>query len=112
MFDDILNVQISVAPHPVFRRKGSNIYSDLKLKLTDLLLGTVASVQTVWGIESVDIPAGTAPNQQVAIPRKGAPVLNKPGTRGQHIVVVGLQLPKHLSASQLALVKQMQREGL
>ena len=44
-----LYVKIHVKPHATFRRDGSNLIMNLPVKLTDSLLGTTVSIETLEG---------------------------------------------------------------
>lgn len=104
-------LQVSVQPHPYFKRRGADVLSSKRLRLTSLLLGTTEQVTTVWGTKDVRIPAGTQPGEEIAIPNEGAPNLQRRG-RGRHIVKILLDTPSTLSAKQRELIDQLRTEGL
>lgn len=106
-----MGLQVSVQPHPYFKRRGADVVSTKRLRLSALLLGSTEDVTTVWGTMSVRIPPGTQPGEEVSIPNQGAPNLQRRG-RGRHIVKIALDVPGSLSPKQRALIDQLRQEGL
>jgi molecular chaperone DnaJ len=104
-------LQIQVQQHPNFKRKGVDIWSDLRLKLSEAILGCSKTVDTVWGSRMVDVPRGTRPGSKIAIDGMGAPRLDGRG-RGKHILEVVLDLPRSLNQAQLEAIEALQRLGL
>ena len=55
-----LLIKITVKPHPVFKREGSDILSEKKITVTEAILGTTLEVDTVYGKSKLKIPPGTS----------------------------------------------------
>lgn len=53
-------------------------------------------VETVEGISELQIPPGTQPGDVLVLARKGAPKLNKPSIRGDHLFTVKVTIPKRI----------------
>lgn len=89
-----------------FLREGSDIFSEITITIPEVVLGTVAEVNTVWGRVKLKIPGGTAPGSLVRIKGKGAPIL-KGGKKGDHYVRVKVDVPKKLSAEERKLYERL-----
>lgn len=54
-------------------------------------------MKTVKGISELQIPPGTQPGDVLILARKGAPKLNKPSIRGDHLFFrVKVTIPKRI----------------
>lgn len=53
-------------------------------------------VNTVEGSSDLQIPPGTQPGDVLVLERKGAPKLNKPSIRGDHLFTVKFTIPKRV----------------
>lgn len=54
-----LMINIKVKPHPYFKREGFDIYTDLFLSVGQAILGTDATVKTLYGDVKMKIDPGT-----------------------------------------------------
>jgi molecular chaperone DnaJ len=97
---------IEVIPDPRFRREGRDIHSTINLNYHEVTLGTKVKVETLWGTETIPIPAGTQPGTVFRLRGKGMPDLHRPG-RGDHFVEVKVTVPKRLSAAQRRAVQEL-----
>lgn len=94
-----LYIVIEVIADPRFRRNGRNIHSKIDLQYHQTALGTKVDVDTLWGKETVSIPAGTQPGEVIRLRGKGMPDLHGSG-RGDHFIEVNVMVPKRMSAAQ------------
>lgn len=101
-----LYVFISVNDHPKFNRRDQDIHSEHAISVTHAALGGDAKVDTIDGVESLRIPAGTQPNQVFRLRGKGVPFLDRSG-RGDHYVHVSVRIPTALDDAQRALYEQL-----
>ena len=53
-------------------------------------------VNTVEGESDLQVPQGTQPGDVVVLARKGAPKLNKPSIRGDHLFTIKVTIPKRI----------------
>jgi len=105
-----LYVKIHVKPHATFRRDGSNLTMDLPVKLTDALLGTIASIETLEGKTlEVKIPPMKRAEELLRVRGKGIPAHND---RGDLIIRLEVALPHKLSGKAKKSVEGLQAEGL
>ncbi len=94
-----LYVDIGVAPHPQFRRDGQDVISEVTVGLAQAALGAEVQVETLEGPQSVRVPEGTQPGDVLRLRGKGIVVLGG-HQRGDHRVVVRLEVPRQLSAQE------------
>jgi len=101
-----LYIKIKVKPHRYFQRKGDDIILNLNINIAQAALGAEVTVPTVDGETSLRIPAGTQPGQTFRLRGKGVPRLQRNG-RGDQIVIVNIEIPKHLNAQQRELMEAL-----
>ncbi len=107
-----LYVIINIAPHPLYERKGDNLYIKANIKITEAIKGTEIEVPLINGkTEKVKIPAGIQSGETVRVPGKGMPKLKSKGY-GDLIVVVNVEIPsiKELSRKAKKLVDELDKE--
>ena len=100
-----LYIIINVSPHPVFTRKGDNIYSQVAITVVEAALGTKIEVETIDGRATMRIPPGTQSGQKFRLRGKGAPSL-RGNTRGDHFVEIKIVLPKVLDERSKELLRE------
>ena len=101
-----LYIVIHVRPHAYFRRRGDDIVLDLAVNVAQAALGAEISVPTVDGEAKLRIPSGTQSGKVLRLKGKGVPRLQRDG-RGDQLVVVGVEIPRTLSADQQALFERL-----
>ncbi|MHB0865921.1 MAG: molecular chaperone DnaJ [Minisyncoccota bacterium] len=106
-----LYVKLHVKPHPVFRRDGSNLLMHLPVKLTDALLGTSVSIETLEGKTlEVKIPPMKRAEEHLRVRGKGIPTGGS--TAGDLIIGLEVALPHKLSSKAKKTVEELKSEGL
>ncbi|MDR1693457.1 MAG: molecular chaperone DnaJ, partial [Oscillospiraceae bacterium] len=95
---DVL-VTVSVRPHPLFIREGTTVHCEMPVSFAQAALGTELEVPTLDGKVKYTVPEGTQPNTIFRLRGKGIPGLNG-RARGDQLVHVVLEVPKHLSKKQ------------
>jgi DnaJ-class molecular chaperone len=86
-------VEITVKPHPVFKRDGNNILVDLPIAFDEAVLGGKVEVPTIEGTVSMSIPAGANSGQTLRL--KGRGIKTKSAT-GDQLVKLQVTLPEHI----------------
>lgn len=104
-----LVVSLYVRPDPHLSRDGNNILTTCKISYLDAIQGTLVKVPTVDGKADLTIPAGTQPGTTLVMVRKGAPVLGQPKTRGDQLVRIQVDIPRHLTGEERELVDQLSK---
>jgi DnaJ-class molecular chaperone len=79
-------VEISVAPHPFFRREGNDVLLDLPVTLQEAVLGASVEVPTVKGRVKLTIPPNSANGAKLRLARRGI-------AGGNQVVELKLVLP-------------------
>ena len=64
-------IEISVAPHPFFRRDGDDIHLDLPVSLQEAVLGTAIEVPTVKGPVRLTVPPGSGSGTRLRLRGRG-----------------------------------------
>jgi len=105
-----LYVKIHVKRHPLFTKEGSNLTTNLSIKLSTALLGGDYRLQTLDGDMTVKIPAGVSIGEILRVRGKGVPVdKNK---RGDLLIKLSIELPTKLSKEAQHLVEELKKEGV
>lgn len=95
-----LFVVVNVAPHKVFTRKGFDIFADITIPYSKLVLGGTIKVPTLDGKElDFDIPEGTQGGSTFKIREQGIPNISGRG-RGNLEIKVDVDIPKKLTDEQ------------
>ncbi len=100
-----LYIIIDVREHPVFIRKGNNIYYETNISFPQAVLGAEIEVPTLEGKTSLKIPPGTPPGKTFHLRGKGIPRLGGHG-KGDEIVLVTIEVPKHITPRQKELLEE------
>jgi molecular chaperone DnaJ len=100
-----LYVVVNVRPHKLFQRENSDIYFATKIDAVSAMLGTEIRVPTLYGDAMLAVPTGTQPGDRFTIKDKGLPRVGGRG-KGNQYVQVNVEVPKHLSHSQMKLLKR------
>ncbi len=105
-----LYVKIHVKPHPTFRRDGHNLIMNLPVKLTDALLGTTVSIESLEGKTlEVKIPPMKKAEELLRVRSKGIPMGH---AHGDLIIRLEVALPHKLSGKAKKSVEELKSEGL
>lgn len=105
-----LLVIVHVEKHPHLRKNGFHLEMELKLKLTDLILGTKKNIQGVDRDIEIKIPEGTHPGEIFKV--KGEGVTYRQHTRGDLYIVVSLDIPKKLDKKAKKLLEELRDLGV
>lgn len=88
-----LYVKVNVAPSKIFRRQGSNLYTEVKIPFHAALLGGTARVPTLEKEVEVQIPRGTQPGEELVLKGRGIKHLYKEWL-GDLIVKFNVTIPR------------------
>lgn len=105
-----LYVRIRITPHPVFARKGNDLFIAHEAKVTDVLLGKKIEIPTIsGGTVRVVFPGGFRIGDNITIPGEGMPLF---GTlqRGYLYIMLTLKTPKKISAKAKKLLEELDGE--
>lgn len=102
-----LYVVIHVKPSQYYRRDGVNVYTKLDISPAQATLGDTVTIKTLDGEREVTIPAGIQHGDVVKLRGAGVPNISKPSIRGEHVVVVAIKTPTHISNEEKALYQKL-----
>ncbi len=103
--DGDLYLDITVAPHKLFRADGRDLFVDLPLAPWEAVLGGSVDLPTPAGTVKLTIPAGTRAGQQLRLGGRG---LARPdGSAGDLFAIVQIAVPRVLDDAQRALFRQL-----
>lgn len=100
-----LYIVIDIAEHPVFARKGFDIYCEATITFPQAVLGAEIEVPTLEGVTRLKVPPGTPSGKAFHLKGKGIPRLGGHG-KGDEIVVVNIEVPKQVSPRQRELLEE------
>ncbi len=114
-----LTITVTVQPHPLFTRDGSNLLIDLPLSIDEAILGAKIEVPTLAGTKvTLSIPAGSSSGQKLRVRGKGVPA-HGDLPDGDLFVVLKIVVPKTLDEESRQLIREFAernpihpREGL
>ena len=99
-----LYLTLRVKPSAHFKRDGLDTSSNVHLNLAQALLGTSVTVSTLRGSVKLKVPAGSSPGTRLRVPGQG---IEADGKKGDHYVVLRLDLPKDLDEAERAQVQAL-----
>jgi molecular chaperone DnaJ len=91
-----LYISTQIGSHPLFERKGNNIYVEIPITVVEAALGTRIEAPTMEGRSSIKIPEGSDSGKTFRLRGKGFPSLQSAG-RGDLYVKIRVTTPKNLS---------------
>jgi DnaJ-class molecular chaperone len=93
---------VTVAPHPLFERKGDDLQLELPITAPEAALGASIEVPTLRGRVSMKIPPGTGSGRMFRLPGYGMPRVKGAGA-GDQLVRIKIVLPTSLTAEEREL---------
>lgn len=93
-----LFLNISVKNHVFFKRKGNDLYCEVPMAFSDLVLGTTIKINKFNTKIKLKIPAGTANNTVLRVKGTGASFFNRSGGQGDLFVKVFVKVPDKSSS--------------
>jgi molecular chaperone DnaJ len=99
-------VVIEVEDDRRFIREGSDLIYDLGISFSQAALGSEVEIPTVYGAETVRVPAGTQGGEVLTLRGKGLPSLQGGGRGDQH-VRVHVWTPSSLTPEQQELFRKL-----
>ncbi|MFH0790896.1 MAG: molecular chaperone DnaJ [Candidatus Omnitrophota bacterium] len=103
-----LYVVIEVQPHSVFQRQDNDILTEIKISVSQAILGTETDVPTLDGQVKMKIPAGTQSGSIFRLKEKGIPDVHS-NILGDELVRAKVDIPRNLSVEQRRLIEEFAR---
>lgn len=111
-----LYVKVHVRKHPYLRKEGYNLIMDLKVLLTEALLGAEKTIGTLDGEVTLKVPAGTKHGTILRVKGKGVPTSPQfrkgSSDRGDLYVRIMVEIPEKLSKDAKKLIEELKKHGL
>lgn len=101
-----LYVEIHELPHAVFQRRGDDLHCTVTIPMTAAALGTQCPLETLDGVEDIDVRPGTQSGQSIPLHGRGITHL-RGGGRGDLIVHVEVMTPSKLDPEQERLLREL-----
>lgn len=101
-----LYLRVNVAPHPLYRLEGRDIYLDTPIAPWEAVLGASIEVPTLSGKVRLKVPAGTRSGQKLRLAGRGMPEGRQ---AGDFYVLLQIAPPADLSGEERALYEQLAR---
>ncbi len=101
-----LYVLVRVVEDERFYRDGDDLITIVDIAAPQAALGVMVEVPTLEGPTEVALEPGTQPGERVVLRARGMPRLQRNG-RGDLIVVVNVQVLRHLTPEQRELLEQL-----
>ncbi len=93
-----LYLRVQIAPHPVYTRKGRDLYMRASMPLATAVLGGEVEVPTIRGRRiRLRVPAGTQEGQVFRIRGQGMPALRNGDDHGDQYATAHVTLPRSLT---------------
>jgi len=102
-----LLLTITINKHPVYERKGDDLYMNHPLDIYTAVLGGSIEIKTLKGQIKLTIPKETDSGKTFRLKNLGMPKYGKESHFGDLYVKVELQTPKNLSKEELKLFKEL-----
>lgn len=106
-----LYIKVHIKNHKTIRREGNDLISELRVKLSDALLGHTYKVETLESEVDIKIPAGVKHGEMLRIKGKGVPT-GSGSARGDFLVKINIDLPQKLSRKAKKLIEELRGEGI
>jgi molecular chaperone DnaJ len=99
-------VLVHIAEDERFYRNGDDLITLVDVSAPLAALGTTLAVPTLDGAEEVALEPGTQPGERITLRGRGMPRLRRNG-RGDLVIVVNVQVLRHLTHEQRELLEQL-----
>ena len=107
-----LFARIFVKQHPIFERRGDDLFTGVEVNFSQAALGDEIEMKSLEGTNLlIEVPAGTESGKVLRISGKGTPHFGGHG-RGNLYIEFKVKTPKKLSRKQKELFDQLKQEGL
>lgn len=96
-----LLITVIIAPDPIYKRKGFDVYIEKHISITEAALGASLKVPTIHGDVEFSVPEGTQSNALFRLKDKGIRRLNGVGNGDEYVTII-VDTPKNLTKEQKA----------
>ncbi len=98
-------VEVQIAPHPLFERRGRDLHLDLPISISEAALGAQIEIPTIDGTVTMKVPKGSNSGTTLRLKDKGI-AGPKGGVAGNQYVRLKVVMPKTIDADLEAFLKR------
>lgn len=102
-----LYIRVNQIPHPIFARKGDNLYCDVPVSFPKAALGSSVEIPTLKGTTTIDIPPETQNGDLIVADGEGLKG-HRARRKGDLRCRIVVETPVNLNAEQVGLLKQFE----
>lgn len=106
-----LYVRVHIDKDKTWKRAGNDLTTELKIKLTDAILGAEYPLETLDGPLTLKVPSGLAYGEILRVKGRGVPMRGS-GKRGDLLIRVTFPTPAKLSRSAKKAIEDLREEGI
>lgn len=107
-----LYIRILIKKHPIFERKGDDLYTSVPISISQAVLGGEVEIPSLERTKIfLKIPAGSETGKILKISGKGITHFSNQN-RGDLYVRLIIRIPKKITKKQKELLEELQRQGL
>jgi len=107
-----LYIRIFIKKHPIFKRKGDDLFLSVPISFTQAALGDEVEVPTIDGKKILlKVSPGTESGKVLRISGKGIPHFSSFGQGNMYVELV-IKTPKKLTKKQKELLEKLKEEGI
>jgi molecular chaperone DnaJ len=99
---------VKVKPHPIFSRKGDDIYLEVPVTVYEAALGKKIEVPTIDGTAEMAIPPGVQSGTKLRLKGKGVTNL-KTKVRGDQYIEIRIAMPDEISEEDRKRFEDLER---
>jgi curved DNA-binding protein len=108
--DGDIYLNIHLAPHPLFRADGHDLYLDLPVAPWEAVLGASVEIPTLGSAVRLKIPAGTQAGTPLRLGGRGLPKPHDHGA-GDLYAIVRVAVPRQVTDAEKALYEKLRDES-
>jgi molecular chaperone DnaJ len=102
-----LQIEITVRPHPLFARKGDDLFLDLPVTFGEAALGAKIEVPTLEGVTVMTLPAGSQSGQKFKLSGKGFPS-SRSNKHGSQYVTIRVAVPRTITEKEKEAIQEIE----
>lgn len=102
-----LYLKVKVLPDPVFKRKGDDLYMDLKVDYYTAIMGGEVGVNTMTKPIRVTVAEGSDSGKTLRLTGLGMPLLKNPKQFGNLYCRIQVTVPKHLTPAEKEKLQEL-----
>jgi len=104
-------VTFDVGTDQYFKRQGADLFVDVVLPVSALMLGATINVKTLTGEIKMKVRAGTGSHTMLRLSGEGLPHLDRPGKGSLYVRLIA-NIPKKMNMRQKQVASQLRDAGL